>query len=333
MMGDVVAPLSARSAAPRQELAVANVAFVSEHLAVGGDLSPNFGLARRQLAELVAAGITHIADLREEWSDETLVKTWAPQLHYLHHRVADAGQAIGGVWFDELADWVDAALAEPGSKVLVHCHMGVNRAPSAVLALLLHQGMGLRTALDAIRDARPVAVIDYARSALDWHLDRTAADSRARRNARRTLDRWRKANHLDAVAVIRAIRDTEHPGNRWFVRLGPRDPDALADVLEADGNVAVGLAVDVDPDVLGQLDEVLFVTGAGLVGRALVVGPIAPAEPHSLLLPVLVTDLFPPVPVQLDAEVKQWLAESGPNPKLMAPGAFQRLTEPRDPGR
>ncbi len=240
---------------------MANAAFVSERLAVGGDLSPNFGLARRQLEELVAAGITHIADLREEWSDETLVKTWAPQVHYLHHRVADAGQAIGGVWFEELADWVDAALTVPGSKVLVHCHMGVNRAPSAVLALLLHGGMGLRPALDAIRTARPVAVIDYARSALDWHLDRTAADARVRRNARRTLDRWRRANHLDAIAVIRAIRDTEHPGNRWFVRLGPGDPDALADVLEPDGNVAVALAVDLDPEVLGQLDEVLFLTG------------------------------------------------------------------------
>jgi len=333
MMGDVVPPLSARSPAPAQELRVANASFVSDRLAVGGDLSPNFALARRQLDELLAAGITHIADLREEWSDETLVKTWAPQVHYLHHRVADAGQAIGGVWFDELADWVDAALAEPGSKVLVHCHMGVNRAPSAVLALLLHSGTGLRPALDAIRKARRIAVIDYARSALDWQLDRTAADVRTRRNARRTLDRWRKANHLDAGAVIRAIRDTEHPGNRWFVRLGPADPDALADVLEADGNVAVALAVDLDPEALGQLDEVLLLTGAGLVGRALVVGPTQPAEPHSLLLPVLVTDLFPPVPVQLHAQLEGWLAQAGPNPKLLAPGAFQRLTETRDRGR
>jgi len=329
----VVDPESDQPAGSRQGLVVANAAFVTERVAVGGDLSPNFGLARRQLDELVAAGITHIADLREEWSDETLVKTWAPQVRYLHHRVADAGQAIGGAWFDELADWVDAALAEPGSKVLVHCHMGVNRAPSAVLALLLHRGMGLRPALDAIRSARPIAVIDYARSALDWQLERTAADARVRRNARRALDRWRRANHLDAGAVIRAIRDTEHPGNRWFVRLGPADPDALADVLESDGNVAVGLAVDLDPDVLGQLDEVLFLTGAGLVGRALVVGPTQSAEPHSLLLPVLVTDLFPPVPVQLDAEVEQWLAQAGPNPKLLSPGAFQRLTEPRDPAR
>jgi hypothetical protein len=201
-----------------------------------------------------------------------------------------------------------------------------------VLALLLEQGVGLRPALDAIRRARSVAVIDYARSALDWHLARSDADAGARRNAHRILARWRRANHLDPRAVIRAIRDTEHPGNRWFIRLGPGDPDALVDVLEADGNVAVGLAVDREPEALGQLDEVLFLTGAGLVGRALVVGPIQPAEPHSLLLPVLVTDLFPPVPVQLDDEVRQWLAAAGPNPRQLAPGAFRQLLGPREPG-
>ncbi len=125
----MVDPVPGQQTGPGKGLAVANASFVSDRIAVGGDLSPNFGLARNQLDELVAAGITHIADLREEWSDETLVKTWAPQVHYLHHRVADAGQEIGASWFEELADWVDAALAEPGTKVLVHCHMGVNRAP------------------------------------------------------------------------------------------------------------------------------------------------------------------------------------------------------------
>jgi hypothetical protein len=104
-------------------------------------------------------------------------------VRYLQHRVADAGQRIGPDWFEDLAVWVSAALDDPDAKVLVHCHMGVNRAPSAVLALLLSQGVGLRPALDAIRKVRPVAVIDYARSALDWHLARTGADARMRRNA------------------------------------------------------------------------------------------------------------------------------------------------------
>ncbi len=298
-------------------LSLANANFVTDRLAVGGDLSPNFARARRQLDELVSAGITHIVDLREEWSDETLVATWAPQVRYLQHRVADAGQRIGPEWFTELSSWVSEALEDPAAKVLVHCHMGVNRAPSAMLALLLAQGRGLRPSLDLIRRARPVAVIDYAGSALEWHLARTGADARARRNARRTLARWRTANHLDVVQVIRAIRSTEQPGNRWLVRLGPQDPDALAAVLAEAGDVAVGLSMDLDPDELSQLDEVLLLTADGLVGRSLVVGPIQAAEPHALLLPVLVTNLFDAVPLSLPGPVVDWLEATGPNPRLL----------------
>ncbi len=303
---------------------MANANFVTDRLAVGGDLSPTFARARVQLDELVAAGVTHIVDLRQEWSDELLVSNWAPQVRYLQHRVADAGQKIGPDWFTELVDWVQAALADPAAKVLVHCHMGVNRAPSAVFAVLLAQGVGLRPALDAIRRARPVAVIDYASSALDWHLARTGADSRQRRNARRTLSRWRSANHLDLHQVIRAIRDTETPGCRWLVHLGPDDPAALAAVLEQPGDVAVGLAMDRIPEELGQLDEVLFLTVEGLVGRALVVGPMEAAEPHSLLLPVLVTNLFEPVPLTLPAGVAGWLAD-GTNPRLLGAEEFRAL--------
>ena len=306
------------------QLSLANADFVTDRLAVGGDLSPNFVRARAQLDELLAAGITHIVDLREEWSDEGLVETWAPQVRYLQHRVADAGQKIGPDWFAGLVAWVDEALADSSAKVLVHCHMGVNRAPSAMLALLLAQGLGLRPALDAIRQARPVAVIDYAGSALDWYLASTGADARQRRNARRSLSRWRRANHLDVYQVIRAIRDTEHPGNRWLVHLGPDDPAALAAVINDAGEVAVGLSMGTSPEELSQLDEVLFLTTDGLVGRALVVGPIQPAEPHDLLLPVLVTNLFDAVPLDLPEGVVGWLAE-GTNPRLLRPEEYREL--------
>ena len=309
----------------RPDFALANADFVTDRLAVGGDLAPNFRQARAQLAELVAAGITHIADLRSEWSDESLVRNWAPQLEYLHHRVEDAGQEIGGDWFATLADWVDAALAKPGTKVLIHCHMGVNRAPSAALAVLLHQGVGLRQALDAIRQARPVAVIDYADNALEAHLIRSGADPRQRRNARRTLARWRQAHELDARSVIRAIRDTEHPGHHWLVRLGPDDHDSLARLLAESGDVAVALSVDVEPQELSQLDDVLLLTTAGLVGRSLVVGPIQPAEPYALLLPVLVTNLFPAVELALPEAVGEWLEQTGPNPRLLADSEYLAL--------
>ncbi len=303
------------AAASPPEFTRANAAFVTDRLAVGGDLSANFRRARQQLNELVAAGVTHIADLRAEWSDEVLVRGWAPQLRYLHHRVEDAGQAITPEWFDDLVAWASEALAaDPSAKVLVHCHMGVNRAPSAALAILLDQGMGLRESLDRIRQARPVAVIDYADSAVDWYLARTGADARTRANLRRVLARWRQAHALDVIDVIRSIRSQSDPSSRWAVRLGPDDPQTLARVLSEPGEVAVGLTIDGEPAELGQLDEVLFLTSVGLTGRALVVGPAQQVESGAWMLPVMITDLFAPVIQPLPPRVAEWLEGRGPNP-------------------
>lgn len=314
------------TAAVLPRLDVANAVFVTDRVAVGGDLSANFRTAKRQLDELVAAGITHIADLRSEWSDEVLVRGWAPQIHYLHHRVDDAGQLIGPEWFDGLVDWVRAALdADPQAKVLVHCHMGVNRAPSAALAILMDQGLGLREALDQIRAVRPVAVIDYAGSVLSWYLNRSGADPKDRHNLRRVLVRWRQAHDIDAEGVIRSLRSQATPNSRWAVRLGPSDPDTLGRVLAESGEVAVGLTIDFEPDDLGQLDEILFLTEAGLNGRALVVGPAQQVETGAWLLPVMITELFLAVAVPLPQSVLEWFDQRGPNPKLLSREDYRTL--------
>ena len=238
-------------------LVVANAQFVAPRLAVGGDLSPRFSLARRQLTDLVDAGVTHIVDLRQEWSDEHLVAAWHPDLHYFHHRVDDAGQVIGAQWFEELHDWVRQAWREPGARVLVHCHMGVNRAPSAVFGLLLADGWAVRDALTAIRAARPDAVIDYAQDALDWHLARTAAGPRERGSARRALALWRRANHLDPEQVIRRIRSQESGGSSWLIVIDRTTTEAIAELLTGEP-LAIWMAVDQEPDELSQLDEVLI---------------------------------------------------------------------------
>jgi len=308
------------------ELVSANAVFVTERLALGGDLSPNFRVAKQQLDELVEAGITHVADLRSEWSDEVLVRGWAPHITYLHHRVEDAGQLIDPKWFEELVTWVREALeADPSAKVLVHCHMGVNRAPSAVLAVLMDHGVSLREALDRIRSARPVAVIDYAGSVLSWYLTRTGADTRTRNNLRRALVRWRQSHDIDVEDVIRSIRSQETPNSRWAVRLGPQDPETLGHVLADSGEVAVGLTIDYEPEELGQLDEVLFLTEAGLNGRALVVGPAQQVETGAWVLPVMITELFLAVPVPLPPAVEEWFVEGGPNPLLLSRDDYRVL--------
>ena len=280
-------------AAALPQLSLANADFVTASLAVGGDLSPRFVEARAQLDELVAAGITHIADLRDEWSDEELVATWHPELRYLYLPVQDAGQRIPGDWFDALDAWVGEALADPSAKVLVHCHMGVNRAPSAVLGLLLAQGLRVPDALTAIRSARPIAVIDYADDALSWYLARTKAERYTRSGARRSLTMWRRANRIDKFAVIRQIRSTEEDGAVWVIRVNRASVDTLRQLWEPGEAGVFGFGIGVVPDDLALRDEVLlWLDGAegGVVGAGFVAGPPPPsgaaAEGPELILPV-----------------------------------------------
>jgi hypothetical protein len=271
------------------ELEVANAQFVTPRLAFGGDLAPGFGQARRQLDDLVGAGITHIVDLRDEWSDQSLVTGWAPGIAYLHHRVEDAGQRIPAEWFEGLLEWVEAAWQEPGSKVLVHCHMGVNRAPSAAFALLLAQGWPVRDALNALRRVRPIALIDYAADALDWHLARTGAGRYSRAGARRSLTMWRRANQLDTREVIRRIRAVESEPATWCISLDPSGVAELAEAVEGHRTPAVAFGVVREPGDLAMRDRMLLWAlgpGGGIVGSGLVIGPPQPDGEGGAALPV-----------------------------------------------
>ena len=186
-------------------LDVADAAFVTQGLLVGGDLdTQDEELAGRQLRELVEAGVTHLLDTRIEWSDEEWVAGLAPDVAYLHHGMDDAGQQVPFEWFDEAVDWAQAAI-DDGGVVLTHCHMGVNRGPSLGLAVLLAQGWDPVEALDAIRTARPIAWIAYADEALRWHHDRRGSEAQLAVDLRK-VDRWRQDNQLDVEQVIRAKR-------------------------------------------------------------------------------------------------------------------------------
>lgn len=194
----------------RQQPELANAQFVTDRLAVGGDFDAyDEERAIRQVRELVELGLTHIIDVRLEWDDTELVAAVAPEVSYLHDGIDDAGQQIPGEWFDEMTSWALAAIAEPASKLLVHCHMGVNRAPSSALAILLALEWDLVDALDAIRSARPVAFIAYADDVLRWHHGRRGASEEDRARDLAGLERWREHNDLDMYDVIRRIRVEE----------------------------------------------------------------------------------------------------------------------------
>ena len=93
--------------------------------------------------------------------------------------------------------------------VLTHCHMGINRGPSAGFAVLLGKGWDPVEALAVIRAGRPIAHVWYAEDALRWHFDRVGATLAQQRTTRSRVARWREENPLDVVRIIRGIRASE----------------------------------------------------------------------------------------------------------------------------
>lgn len=186
---------------------VANIDFVSDRLAVGGDLdTSNPELALAQLESLREAGISHIIDCRLEWSDEEFVRRHAPEITYLYNPTDDDGWSRPARFFDRGVDFATSALGDPRHKVLSHCHMGINRGPSLGFAIQLALGTPAVEAMSDLRAARPIAVTSYAMDALDWHLRRTGTDSSTATRERHALRIWLEENHLDPVRVIREVR-------------------------------------------------------------------------------------------------------------------------------
>lgn len=180
-----------------------NLDFITGWLATGGDLPSNRRAAAAELAEWRERGVTHVMDTRIEWSDEDLVAELAPDIHYLHNGVDDAGQQMPDEWFDRGLAFARRAYETPNSRLYVHCHMGINRGPSMTYALMLANCWDPVNAAHAIRLARPIAHIGYAEDALDWHHRRCDASPRKRRSDRARLQAWREAFPHDLVRTIR----------------------------------------------------------------------------------------------------------------------------------
>lgn len=176
--------------------------FIAARIATGADLPYDDTHARTVLAGWVAAGITHVIDNRIEADDEDFVAVHAPAVAYLHNPADDAGQRMPDAWFDRGVAFALDALAQPDTKVLSHCHMGINRGPSLAYAILLATGADPVDALDALRSARPIANAWYAEDALDWWHRRSDTPETVRRHDRRRMAAWRAAHPLDVVRII-----------------------------------------------------------------------------------------------------------------------------------
>lgn len=183
--------------------------WATPNLAVSGDLPGKGTAARTALAGWVEAGVTDIVDLRIEDSHEHFVATHAPHIAYHWLGVDDEGDRRSDEWFDEIARVTTGILTDPDRKVVVHCHMGANRGPSAAFTALLVGGFAPSEALTAIRGARPIASMLYSFDAVQWFGRREGLDQAAIDALFDEVHDWHVANPLDLGWVIGSI------GNRY----------------------------------------------------------------------------------------------------------------------
>lgn len=174
---------------------------------LGGDLritsQPHEALERLRCLE--RRGVTVIVDVRAEGNDEEWVRRHNPTIEYHHMGVADDDASPPDSWFDHGTDLLRSRL-EAGRVILVHCHFGINRAPSMCVGLLLSLGWRIDLAMARIRESRPIANAAYAEDALAWWHARSETPSTVADADQLILSQWRQANPLDGPELIDSIR-------------------------------------------------------------------------------------------------------------------------------
>lgn len=181
--------------------------FVEPWLAVSGDLATEVSdeVATAQLRSWQDAGITHIVDVRGEFEDIEFVATHAPELEYSWLGTHDDGGAQSDDWWDAGLVAIERVRQADG-RVVVHCHMGVNRAPSLAYRVLLAEGVDHIEAFERIRSARPIAAVSYAPSALDHHHRTIGSPESVRIAEIRALREHMLASDVDTRWIISNIR-------------------------------------------------------------------------------------------------------------------------------
>lgn len=108
----------------------------------------------RQARDLHERGIEAVVDLRAERDGDAVV--WPPEVEVRVAQLRDHGTPYARQL--EGAAAVVADLMAQGRTVLVHCHAGIERAPTVACAALLLQGWTLDAAYQRVITSRPRAL-------------------------------------------------------------------------------------------------------------------------------------------------------------------------------
>jgi len=183
--------------------AKADITWLTDSLATGGDFDYNAIIANAQLRDLLAQSVGVVIDTRIE-DDDTAIWSKHP-VEYYHIPEDDyQGNHIAPADFDQ-AVMIARQAAAQGKKVFVHCHMGINRGPSTAFAILLDRGMAPDAAFDLIRSKRPIAAVYYAEDALRADLARRGATAT---QAASSINSFIK--HRDSVFGEKELEQVQH---------------------------------------------------------------------------------------------------------------------------
>jgi protein-tyrosine phosphatase len=127
---------------------------VGEDVWVSGEL---LGGEKKQCDTLSIEAILDVTDHGKTWEDDNRHVIWAPS--------HDDGNARDPRWMRLVGE----AGEDPG-RLLVHCHMGVNRAPSAAILVLMRRGMTETEAIESVMTHRRVADAIYVPDIVSWEL-------------------------------------------------------------------------------------------------------------------------------------------------------------------
>ena len=184
---------------------------ITDDILLSGDLSHHQTKALNQLDEWRSEGVTQILDCRSEWSDEELVRSVDDSIEYLNLGTHDAGGNQDAKWYRDGWDYYERLIEDnPDNKLMVHCHMGVNRAPSMVFYLMLKEGYEPDEALALIRSNRPIAACYYAESAWRTFAEDENLSAKELENGLYEIDKFFVDNHINLRDVIHQIRQVEY---------------------------------------------------------------------------------------------------------------------------
>jgi protein-tyrosine phosphatase len=129
--------------------------FVTTRLATGAAIS-----SVEEVEQLVRAGITHVIDCRDSFTDMALFAR-QPHISYLWNGTPDDGMPKDSIWFRTSLEFALPALSTPNRRIYAHCAAGVNRGPSTCYALLRAMGFESELAAELITRARPQVRLAY----------------------------------------------------------------------------------------------------------------------------------------------------------------------------